>query len=104
MVNNSTQAAQAYANVAKQLSSAQGTNNQSLESTEGFGTLVKSAIDNTIATGQAADAKAATLANGRTDIVDLVTAVAETEVAVQSMVAVRDRVISAYQEILNMPV
>ncbi len=32
------------------------------------------------------------------------TAVAETEVAVESLVAVRDKVISAYQEILSLPI
>ena len=51
-----------------------------------------------------AEAKAADMAAGNTDIVDLVTAVAETELAVQSMVTVRDRVISAYQEIMRMPI
>jgi flagellar hook-basal body complex protein FliE len=35
---------------------------------------------------------------------NVVTAVAETEVAVETMVAVRDRVISAYEEIMRMPI
>ena len=35
---------------------------------------------------------------------NVVTAVAETEVAMQTLVTVRDRVISAYQEIMNMPI
>ena len=34
----------------------------------------------------------------------IVTAVAETELAVETLVTVRDRVISAYQDILNMPI
>jgi flagellar hook-basal body complex protein FliE len=34
----------------------------------------------------------------------VVTAVAETEVAVEAMVAVRDRVINAYEEIMRMPI
>ncbi|MGI9570465.1 MAG: flagellar hook-basal body complex protein FliE, partial [Desulfobulbia bacterium] len=51
-----------------------------------------------------AEAKTAGLASGQTDIVNLVTAVAETEVAVQTMVSVRDKMIKAYQDVLNMPI
>jgi len=46
----------------------------------------------------------ANLANGKANTLDLVTAVAETELAVETLVTVRDRVISAYQDILNMPI
>ncbi len=44
------------------------------------------------------------MASGKANIVDVVTAVAETEVAVETLVAVRDRVISAYEEIMRMPI
>ena len=70
----------------------------------GFADMVKSAVANVQATGDAAEAKAADMATGKADIVDVVTAVAETELAIESMVTVRDRVITAYQEILNMPI
>ena len=59
---------------------------------------------NTAATGRAAESKAADLASGKADVVDLVTAVAETELAVETLVTVRDRVISAYQDIMSMPI
>ena len=102
MVTNATQAAQAYANVARQLRPT--VEKDQAATPEGFGGLVKNAIDSTAEVGKKAEMKASDLASGRTDIVDLVTAVAETEVAVETMVTVRDRVISAYQEILNMPI
>jgi flagellar hook-basal body complex protein FliE len=38
------------------------------------------------------------------DVVDLVTAVSEAEATVQTVVAVRDKVITAYQEIMRMPI
>ncbi len=41
---------------------------------------------------------------GRADPQAVVQALAETEVAVQTAVAVRDRIVEAYQEILRMPV
>jgi flagellar hook-basal body complex protein FliE len=37
-------------------------------------------------------------------MVDVVTAVSETEVAVETMVAVRNKVIEAYQSIMAMPI
>jgi flagellar hook-basal body complex protein FliE len=36
--------------------------------------------------------------------VDVVTAVSETEVAVEALVSVRDRMIQAYEEIMRMPI
>ena len=41
---------------------------------------------------------------GRTDMIDIVTAVAESETAMQTLVSVRDRVISAYEDIMRMPI
>ena len=37
-------------------------------------------------------------------VVNVVTAVAESEAAIETLVAVRDRVIAAYEEIMRMPV
>jgi len=39
-----------------------------------------------------------------TDLVEVVTAVAESEAALKSLVAVRDRVVAAYEEIVRMPI
>ena len=44
------------------------------------------------------------LATGKSNMVDVVTAVAETQVAVDAVVAVRDKVIAAYDEIMKMPI
>ncbi len=41
---------------------------------------------------------------GQADLPGLVTAMAETELAVQTAVTIRDKVVEAYQEILRMPV
>jgi flagellar hook-basal body complex protein FliE len=42
--------------------------------------------------------------SGKADLVDVVTAVAESEAALETLVAVRDKVIAAYEEIMRMPV
>ena len=43
-------------------------------------------------------------ADGKANMVDVVTAVAESEVAIDTLVSVRDKVISAYEEIMKMPI
>ena len=54
--------------------------------------------------GHEADGKAMQMVAGKSDLVDVVTAVAETEVAVETLVSVRDKVIAAYEEIFRMPI
>lgn len=41
--------------------------------------------------------------NGNTDLVDVVTTVQNTEMVLETVVAVRDKVISAYNDIIKMP-
>ena len=54
--------------------------------------------------GKVADTKAMDMVNGRGDMIDVVTAISQTELAMDTMVTVRDRVISAYEEIMRMPI
>jgi len=69
-----------------------------------FGELLKNAVGGVVEMGRRSDAQTQAMATGRANVVDVVTAVAETEVAVESLVAVRDRMISAYEEIMRMPI
>lgn len=106
MTLNSSAGANAYSAVAKLASNlgseakASGVGQGSSE----FGDIVEAVLSNVSKTGAATEAQATNLANGNADVLDLVTAVAETELAVETLVTVRDRVISAYQDILNMPI
>ena len=50
------------------------------------------------------DAKAMAAISGKGDVVDVVTAVAESELALSTLVSVRDKVIAAYEEIMRMPI
>jgi flagellar hook-basal body complex protein FliE len=70
----------------------------------GFGQLLTSALDKVGDAGRAADAQALSVAGGKANVVDVVTAVAESETALQTLVAVRDRVIAAYEEIMRMQI
>jgi flagellar hook-basal body complex protein FliE len=69
-----------------------------------FGSVLKDVIDAVSQSAQKSDAQAQAVANGRANMVDVVTAVAETETTVQTLVSVRDKVISAYEDILKMPI
>ena len=69
-----------------------------------FGSLLKDVVGSVVEAGRKSDAQAQALVNGKSNIVDVVTAVSETEVAVQAMVSVRDKVIAAYEEIMRMPI
>jgi flagellar hook-basal body complex protein FliE len=70
----------------------------------GFGDLLAQAMQGTAATGARADVQTVAAAQGQADLVDVVTAVAESEAAIETLVAVRDRIIAAYEEIMRMPV
>jgi flagellar hook-basal body complex protein FliE len=71
-----------------------------------FTDMLKDALVSVRQTGAKSDTQARALATGNTkaDIVDVVTAVAETETAVNTLVSVRDKVVAAYQQIMQMPI
>ncbi len=69
-----------------------------------FQAMVGKALEATADAGRKADTQTANVAAGRADVVDVVTAVAESEAAIETLVAVRDRVIAAYEEIMRMQV
>lgn len=70
----------------------------------GFGDMLTEALQSTVDAQKAAEATSAKAVNGKADVTDVVTAVTNAEVALDTVVAVRDRVISAYQEIMRMPI
>jgi flagellar hook-basal body complex protein FliE len=69
-----------------------------------FTDVLKSAIQSVEETSRKSDAQSGLMAAGKADLVDVATAIAETETAVQAMVSVRDKVVAAYQQILQMPI
>ncbi len=64
-----------------------------------LGDILKDAIETTAKS----EAMSTQAVQGNVDVVDLVTAVANAEVVVETVVAVRDRVIQAYNDIIRMP-
>lgn len=93
-------AANAYAALQRAAQGPAKTNTQDT----GFGQMLQNVLGDLANKGTQMDMKAAAAANGKGDLVDVVTAVAETEVAVETLVSVRDRMIQAYEEIMRMPI
>lgn len=69
-----------------------------------FNALMKSGIQNTIQANRHAEYMSMEGVAGRADVTEVVAAISNAEASLNTMVAVRDRVISAYQEILRMPI
>jgi flagellar hook-basal body complex protein FliE len=98
-------AANAYASLARIADPAAGLAKATGETGgASFGSVLKDAIGAVVEAGRKSDVQQQAMVPGKANIVDVVTAVSETEVAVQTMVAVRDRVIQAYEEIMRMPI
>jgi flagellar hook-basal body complex protein FliE len=69
-----------------------------------FGSVLKDVIAAVAEAGHKSDIQAHAVATGKANMIDVVTAVAESETAIQTMVSVRDKVIAAYEDILKMPI
>lgn len=69
-----------------------------------FSQVLKEAVGSVVDAGRKSDIQSQGLATGKANLVDVATAVAETEVAIETMVSVRDKVIQAYEEIMRMQI
>lgn len=69
-----------------------------------FAQMLTEQLNTVVEAGKHTDQVSMDMVNGKANVVDVVTALAETEIAMETMVTVRDRVISAYEEIMRMPI
>src|SRR6202795_2375869 len=98
-----TAAANAYANLARILDTG-GPGKGPDSGCPSFGALLKDAIGRALEAGKKSDAQTLAMASGKANVMDVVTAVSETDVAVSTLVSVRDRVIQSYEDIMKMPI
>lgn len=102
MAINPTDAIKAF-NQAARLGSA-GMEPRDSKGAGSFAELVGGLAGDLAETGKKAEAMSAKAVTGEAELLDVVTAVSNAELTLQAVVAVRDRVINAYQEILRMPI
>ncbi len=69
-----------------------------------FGDVLKEAVGGVLDAGRKSDAQTVAMASGKANVMDVVTAVAETDVAVSTLVSVRDKVIAAYEDVMKMAI
>jgi len=98
-----TVAANAYASLAKIVDQS-GIGKGAETGGPSFSALLKDAVGSVAEAGRKSDAQSLAMTSGKANVMDVVTAVAETDVAVSTLVSVRDRVIQAYEDIMRMPI
>lgn len=74
------------------------------EGAGGFGSMVEDLVTGTAQQMRAAEHASAMQVAGKGDLIDVVTAIGAAETALDTMVAVRDRVVSAYTDIMRMQI
>jgi len=102
-----TQAASAYkaaANMAK--NAAEGLMPEVSQPFEGpsFSQMVGHALESAVKRGYETEATNVKGLAGQAELHDIVTAVAQAEMTLNTVVAIRDRVITAYNDIIKMPI
>jgi flagellar hook-basal body complex protein FliE len=70
----------------------------------GFGSMVEKLVSDAASTMRTAETAGAKQVAGKGDLIDVVTAVGAAETALDTVVAVRDRMVNAYSEIMRMQI
>ena len=70
----------------------------------GFSDFLLGAIQDSISTIRKGEQAATQQVQGKASLVDVVQSVNSAEIALDTVVAVRDKVVAAYQSIMNMPI
>lgn len=98
--------AKAYASVQKAAGAIDGgaTGLDAASSTGGFGDILKAAMQDTMKATRNAETQMAAQVQGKAQLIDVVTAISSAEQTLNTVMAVRDQVIGAYQEIMRMPI
>nr|WP_321984382.1 flagellar hook-basal body complex protein FliE [uncultured Lichenicoccus sp.] len=104
---SASSAVNAYARVQGGVSSTgvDGTDDgNSTSDLSGFGATLEQAMHQVVESGHEADLKSAQGIAGEASVTDVVTAVSRAQLALQSTVAIRDRVVQAYQDVMKMQI
>jgi flagellar hook-basal body complex protein FliE len=70
----------------------------------GFGGMIEKLVSEAATTMRGAESASAKQVAGKGDLIDVVTAVGAAETALDTVVAVRDRMVNAYSEIMRMQI
>lgn len=102
-----SKAAAAYTNALKNAQGQAGATGQDAAKPgngPSFGDLMTNAVENAIDAQHNSEQVSAEAVVGKADLTDVVQAVTNAELTLNTVIAVRDRVINAYNQIMRMPV
>ena len=94
-------AAKAYASAQRSSSATEGV---SAGGGSDFGDMLKGVLEQATQSSKGAETQMAAQVQGKAELVDVVTSVAAAEASLETVLAVRDQVIAAYQEIMRLPI
>jgi flagellar hook-basal body complex protein FliE len=90
--------ASALTNAAAGAADAQGVQGQ------GFGDILKNALNDAVQSSRHAEQQMTAQVQGKADLVDVVTALSSAQASLETVMAVRDQVIAAYQQVMQMQI
>jgi flagellar hook-basal body complex protein FliE len=90
--------ASALTNAAGGVADAQGVQGQ------GFGDILKTALNDAVQSSRHAEQQMTAQVQGKADLVDVVTALSSAQASLETVMAVRDQVIAAYQQVMQMQI
>jgi len=99
---NPATAANAYANIQKTASS--GVDGGDQTGGASFEDMVRKSVTETVDTLKGEEKASASAITGKGDLIDVIQATTNADMKLQTIVAARDRMLSAYQTIMNMPI
>jgi flagellar hook-basal body complex protein FliE len=97
-------AARAYGAIQKAASLESGAGAGATSGVGGFTDILKSAMTDAVQASRTAETQMTAQVQGKAELVDVATAISAAETSLETVMAVRDQVISAYQEIMRMPI
>ena len=103
-MTSAAQVAGAYTKTAKIAGGDMGGANAAAVGQASFGDVLQNAVGSAIDTMKAGEKASADAITGKADLNDVVQAVTAAELTLQTVVAIRDRLIGAVQEIIRMPI
>lgn len=100
---NALSAANAYRNQLKLQNDIDLSAPQEEVNKSSFSDLLKDSLQNAVDTQYKTESIKMDSMTGKVDLADLVTAVSNAELSLNTVIAIRDKVIGAYQDIIRMP-
>ncbi|MEM9469231.1 MAG: flagellar hook-basal body complex protein FliE [Pseudomonadota bacterium] len=99
-ISNPAAAARAYLNAGSEAKAP----STDLQKGQSFGDIMKETAIKTLGTLRAGETASAKAVAGNASLPEVVQAITAAELTLQTVVSVRDRMMSAYQEIMRMPI